>query len=108
VRRHEQLCVVFRVVDGLVDWKQGARFCMDGHDRPFCLAAQSGQPPEPGGSRRKARGVDGESASRAIIVIARDEAPREGGYADRALQMLTAKAEGAPKGPTCSWRMLVV
>jgi hypothetical protein len=82
---------------------------MDGHDRPFCLAAQSGQPPE--ARRRHAvwrAGVDGESASRAIIVIARDEAPREGGYADRALQMLTAKAEGAPQGPTCSWRMLVV
>ena len=26
----------------------------------LCLAALSGQPPEPGGSRRKARGVDGE------------------------------------------------
>ena len=34
----------------------------------LCLAALSGQPPEPGGSRRKARGVDGESARRATIV----------------------------------------
>jgi hypothetical protein len=33
----------------------------------LCLAALSGQPPEPGGSRRKARGVDGESARRATI-----------------------------------------
>src|SRR6185295_11898923 len=33
-----------------------------------CLAAMSGQPPEPGGSRRKARGVDGESACQATIV----------------------------------------
>jgi hypothetical protein len=33
-----------------------------------CLAALSGQPPEPGGSRRKARGVDGESACRATMV----------------------------------------
>src|SRR4029077_18178147 len=36
--------------------------------RPPCLAALSGQPPEPGGSRRKARGVDGESACRATMV----------------------------------------
>ena len=36
--------------------------------RLLCLAALSGQPPEPGGSRRKARGVDGESARRATIV----------------------------------------
>ena len=34
-----------------------------------CLGAMSGQPPEPGGSRRKARGVDGESARRATIVV---------------------------------------
>ena len=34
----------------------------------LCLAALSGQPPEPGGSRRKARGVDGESARRATMV----------------------------------------
>jgi hypothetical protein len=33
-----------------------------------CLAAMSGQPPEPGGSRRKARGVDGESACQATMV----------------------------------------
>src|SRR6476620_661847 len=33
-----------------------------------CLAAMSGQPPGPGGSRRKARGVDGESACQATIV----------------------------------------
>jgi hypothetical protein len=33
-----------------------------------CLAAMSGQPPEPGGSRRKARGVDGESARQATMV----------------------------------------
>jgi hypothetical protein len=33
-----------------------------------CLAATSGQPPEPGGSRRKARGVDGESACQATMV----------------------------------------
>ena len=33
----------------------------------LCLAALSGHPPEPGGSRRKARGVDGESARRATI-----------------------------------------
>src|ERR1700726_52164 len=32
------------------------------------LAALSGQPPEPGGSRRKARGVDGKSARRATMV----------------------------------------
>jgi hypothetical protein len=37
------------------------------HGRLFCLAALSGQPPEPGGSRRKARGVDGGSAHRATI-----------------------------------------
>jgi len=36
--------------------------------RPRCLAALSGQSPEPGGSRRKARGVDGESACRATMV----------------------------------------
>jgi hypothetical protein len=35
--------------------------------RLICLAALSGQPPEPGGSRRKARGVDGGSARRATI-----------------------------------------
>src|SRR5215469_9095071 len=34
----------------------------------LCLAALSGQPPEPAGSRRKARGVDGESARRATMV----------------------------------------
>src|ERR1700751_3385231 len=34
----------------------------------LCLAALSGQPPEPGGSRRKARGVDGESACRATMA----------------------------------------
>ena len=33
-----------------------------------CLAAMSGQPPEPGGARRKARGVDGESACQATMV----------------------------------------
>jgi hypothetical protein len=33
-----------------------------------CLAAMSGQPPKPGGSRRKARGVDGESACQATMV----------------------------------------
>jgi hypothetical protein len=32
------------------------------------LAALSGQPPGPGGSRRKARGVDGESACQATMV----------------------------------------
>ena len=32
-----------------------------------CLAALSGQPPRPAGSRRKARGVDGESACRATM-----------------------------------------
>ena len=37
------------------------------HGRLICLAALSGQPPEPGGSRRKARGVDGESACQATI-----------------------------------------
>ena len=37
------------------------------HGRLICLAALSGQPPEPGGSRRKARGVDGGSARRATI-----------------------------------------
>ena len=36
--------------------------------RPLCLAALGGQAPEPGGSRRKARGVDGESACRATMV----------------------------------------
>jgi hypothetical protein len=34
----------------------------------LCLAALSGHPPEPGGSRRKARGVDSESACRATMV----------------------------------------
>ena len=38
------------------------------HGRLICLAALSGQPPEPGGSRRKARGVDGESACRATMM----------------------------------------
>ena len=33
----------------------------------LCLAALSGHPPEPGGARRKARGVDGGSARRATI-----------------------------------------
>jgi hypothetical protein len=33
----------------------------------LCLAALSGQPPKPAGSRRKARGVDGESARRATM-----------------------------------------
>ena len=33
-----------------------------------CLAALSGQPTEPGGSRRKARGVDGESACQATMM----------------------------------------
>jgi hypothetical protein len=33
----------------------------------LCLAALSSQPPKPEGSRRKARGVDGESACRAIM-----------------------------------------
>ena len=37
------------------------------HGRLICLAALSGQPPEPGGSRRKARGIDGGSARRATI-----------------------------------------
>ena len=32
------------------------------------MAALSGQSPRPGGSRRKARGVDGESACRATMV----------------------------------------
>jgi hypothetical protein len=32
--------------------------------RLTCLAAMSGQPLEPGGSRRKARGVDGDRESR--------------------------------------------
>ena len=32
------------------------------------MAALSGQSPKPGGSRRKARGVDGESACRATMV----------------------------------------
>ena len=40
----------------------------DGTAGPPCLAALSGQPPEPGGSRRKARGVDGKSARRATMV----------------------------------------
>ena len=35
---------------------------------PFAWAAPSGQPPKPGGSRRKARGVDGESACQATMV----------------------------------------
>jgi len=35
------------------------------HGSPLCLAAPSSQPPKPGGSRRKARGVDGESACQA-------------------------------------------
>ena len=45
-----------------------AQFCIDGHGGLPCLAALSGQPPEPGGSRRKARGVDGESACRATMM----------------------------------------
>jgi hypothetical protein len=45
-----------------------AQFCVDGTAGPPCLAALSGQPPEPGGSRRKARGVDGESACRATMA----------------------------------------
>src|ERR1700741_2052902 len=45
-----------------------AQFCIDGTAGPPCLAALSGQPPEPGGSRRKARGVDGESACRATMA----------------------------------------
>src|ERR1700751_5073431 len=45
-----------------------AQFCIEGTAGPPCLAALSVQPPEPGGSRRKARGVDGESACRATMV----------------------------------------
>ena len=37
------------------------------HGRLICLAALSGQPPKPAGSRWKARGVDGGSARRATI-----------------------------------------
>ena len=38
-----------------------------GMEAPFCLAALSGQSPQPAGARRQARGVDGESACRAIM-----------------------------------------
>jgi hypothetical protein len=34
-----------------------------------CLAALSGQPPKPEGARLWARGVDGESARRAIMAM---------------------------------------
>src|SRR5262245_4832203 len=36
--------------------------------QPFAWPRFRGQPPEPAGSRRKARGVDGESARRATMV----------------------------------------
>jgi hypothetical protein len=40
------------------------------HGSLRCLAALSGQPPKPAGSRREARGVDGESACRATMGLA--------------------------------------
>src|SRR5215831_6908980 len=45
-----------------------AQFCIDGTVGPFAWPRFRGQPPEPAGSRRKARGVDGESARRATII----------------------------------------
>src|SRR5215471_158180 len=50
--------------EGLVQ----AQFCIDGTAGPFAWPRFRGQPPEPAGSRRKARGVDGESARRATMV----------------------------------------
>ena len=45
-----------------------AQVCIDGTAGCFAWPCSRGQPPKPGGSRRKARGVDGESARRATIV----------------------------------------
>ena len=45
-----------------------AQVCIDGTAGCFAWPRSRGQPPKPGGSRRKARGVDGESARRATIV----------------------------------------
>jgi len=39
-----------------------AQFCIDGTAGPFAWPRRAVKPPEPAGSRRKARGVDGESA----------------------------------------------
>ena len=42
--------VVFRVVNGLVDWKREAHAsALMGMTGPLCLAALSGQPPKPEG-----------------------------------------------------------
>jgi hypothetical protein len=46
---------------------QRAQICIDGSAAPL-LGRAEGQPPEPEGSPRKARGVDGESACRATMV----------------------------------------
>ena len=45
-----------------------AQFCIDGTADSFAWPRFRGKPLEPEGSRRKARGVDGESARRATIV----------------------------------------
>src|SRR5215831_12543924 len=45
-----------------------AQVCIDGTAGCFAWPRSRGQPPKPGGSRRKARGVDGESARRATMV----------------------------------------
>src|SRR5215475_6293314 len=46
--------------------------CIFGMPTPFCLAALSGQSPQPAGARRQARGIDGESACRAIMRHAKN------------------------------------
>jgi hypothetical protein len=47
-----------------------ALLAVDGDDSPFAWAALSGHPPKPEGSRLLARGVDGDSARQATILIA--------------------------------------
>src|SRR3974377_1495686 len=54
--------VVFRVVNGLVDWKREAHAsALMGMTGPLCLAALSGQPPKPEGGTPV--GVPGGTAS---------------------------------------------
>src|SRR6202008_566768 len=43
-----------------------------------CLAALSRQPPKPAGARPSPRGVDGDSAGRAIMAIAKNAERRNG------------------------------
>src|SRR5215831_7180059 len=45
-----------------------AQVCIDGTAGCFAWPRSRGQPPKPGGSRRKARGVDGESARQATMM----------------------------------------